>query len=125
MRRTISFVSLEAALFIAASFVHFGILASGYEHTKAGTAEAVIGVVLLLGLLLSLLRPARHRVIGMGVQGFALFGTLVGVFTIAIGVGPRTVPDILYHIGIMPLLAWGFIVVSRAPPGGNEGTSSR
>lgn len=29
--------------------------------------------------------------------GFALLGTFVGVFTIAIGIGPRTVPDIVFH----------------------------
>jgi hypothetical protein len=32
---------------------------------------------------------------------------LVGIFTIVIGVGPRTIPDIGYHIGIVLVLIWG------------------
>ncbi len=48
-------------------------------------------------------------------QGFALFGTLVGVFTIAVGVGPRTIADIIYHVGIVALLIWGLAVAVRAP----------
>ncbi|MFN2556638.1 MAG: hypothetical protein ABR592_07155 [Nitriliruptorales bacterium] len=40
-------------------------------------------------------------------QGFALLGTLVGVFTIVVGVGPRTAPDIVYHFVILAVLMWG------------------
>ena len=47
-------------------------------------------------------------------QGFALFGTLVGLFTIAIGIGPRTAPDILYHIAIVAVLVWGLAVARQA-----------
>jgi hypothetical protein len=32
--------------------VHFGVLAHGFEHFKAGTAETVIGSVLALGFIL-------------------------------------------------------------------------
>ncbi len=44
----------------------------------------------------------------------ALLGTLVGIFTIAVGVGPRTVPDIAYHILIVGVLVWGLIVTQRS-----------
>jgi hypothetical protein len=33
---------------------------------------------------------------------------------IAVGVGPRTGPDILYHIAIVAVLVWGIVVARRA-----------
>jgi hypothetical protein len=50
----------------------------------------------------------------LAAQGFALLGTLVGAFTIAIGVGPRTVPDIVYHVVLLIVLGWGLTVTVRA-----------
>jgi FtsH-binding integral membrane protein len=114
------FVLIEGAAFIAAALTHFGLLIGGYEHQKAGTAESVIGIVLLVGLALTWIRPASTREIGLAVQAFALLGTLVGIFTIAIGVGPRTVPDIAFHIGIIVMLAWGLIVTAPARSAGRS-----
>jgi hypothetical protein len=108
------FVFIEGAAFIAAALTHFGLLIDGYEHLKAGIAESVIGIVLLAGLALTWIRPGSTRGVGLAVQAFALLGTLVGIFTIAIGVGPRTVPDIAFHIGIVVVLAWGLIVNAPA-----------
>jgi hypothetical protein len=42
--------------------------------------------------------------------------TLVGLFTIAIGVGPRTIPDVAYHVGIVVVLIWGLSVAARPAP---------
>jgi hypothetical protein len=114
------FVFIESAAFIAAALTHFGLLVGGYEHQKAGTAESVIGIVLLVGLALTWIRPASTREIGLAVQAFALLGTLVGIFTLAIGVGPRTAPDIAFHIGIIIVLAWGLIVTARARSAGQS-----
>ena len=104
------FLFFEAAAFISAALIHFGLLIDGYEHLKAGTAESVIAVVLLIGLALTWIRQGSTRRAGLVAQTFALLGTLVGIFTIAIGVGPRTVPDILYHLGIMAVLVYGLTV---------------
>ncbi len=108
------FLSVEAAAFITAASVHFGLLIHGYEHQKAGTAESVIAAVLVVGLAWAMIRPRSTRVAGLGAQAFALFGTLVGIFTIAIGVGPRTPPDIAYHVGIVLVLVSGLVVAARA-----------
>jgi hypothetical protein len=67
------------------------------------------------GLAWSWIRPASTRRAGLAAQGFALFGTLVGLVTIAIGVGPRTIPDIAYHFAIVAVLVWGLVVARRAP----------
>jgi hypothetical protein len=50
----------------------------------------------------------------LAAQGFALFWTLVGIVTIAVGIGPRTAPDIVYHIGIVGVLVWGLVAARRA-----------
>ncbi|MGH9614842.1 MAG: hypothetical protein ACRD4P_17400 [Bryobacteraceae bacterium] len=115
MRRAIRlFILFEGAAFITAALTHFGILMKGYQHQKAGTAESVIGIVLLCGLALTWIRPASTRGIGLAVQAFALFGTLVGIFTIVIGVGPRTAPDIAYHFVIVIVLICGLAAATRA-----------
>jgi hypothetical protein len=74
----------------------------------------VIAVVLLASLAMTWIRPGAARRLGLAAQAFALLGTLVGVFTIAIGIGPRTMPDVLYHIGIAAVLVFGLVVVARA-----------
>jgi hypothetical protein len=109
------FVLLEGVAFVAAALIHFGVLFNGYEHQRAGTAESVIGTVLLLGWVSTLVHPRSTRAIGLAVQAFALLGTLVGIFTIAIGVGPRTGPDIAYHLVMVLVLVSGLAVAGRAP----------
>jgi hypothetical protein len=108
------FLLFEAAAFIAASLVHSGVLITGYEHQKARIAESVIAIVLLSAAALTWIRPRWTRKVGLAAQGFALLGTMVGIFTIAIGIGPRTVPDITYHIVIVIVLVSGLVVAMRA-----------
>ena len=104
---------VEAATFIMAAAVHAGLLIAGYEHREARIAESVIALVLLAGAALAWIRPQSVRVAGIAAQGFALFGTLVGIFTIAIGIGPRSALDIVYHVAIVSVLAWGLVLARR------------
>ena len=103
----------EVLGFSLASLVHSGVLVHGYEHPKARIAEGIIAVILFCGLLLTIAFPAKTRAISFTVQGFALLGTLVGIFTIIIGIGPQSLPDILFHICIIGLLVWGILATSR------------
>jgi hypothetical protein len=107
------FLIIEAASFIIAALIHWGVIATGYEYSGAALPEGVIGTVLLAGLILSLVLPARTRMIGLATQGFALAGTLIGLFVVVIGVGPNTLPDLLYHIGILGVLLTGLVVATR------------
>ncbi|MGH8946293.1 MAG: hypothetical protein ACRDVL_09090 [Acidimicrobiia bacterium] len=109
---------METIVFALASATHGGLFGDDYRHTEASTAEGVIAVVLLAGLAVSLVRPSLSRRAGLWAQGFALLGTLVGLFTIIIGVGPRTVPDVVFHSGLIVLLVWGLVTVART--GGDE-----
>jgi hypothetical protein len=42
-----------------------------------------------------------------------LLGTLVGLFTIAIGIGPRTAPDVIYHLVMVIVLVLGLRAAKR------------
>ncbi len=106
-------LGLEAAAFASASLVHSGALVRGHEHWKAATAEGVIAAVLLAGWAASLVAPRSSRAAGLAAQGFALLGTFVGIFTIAIGVGPRTPFDYALHACFVAALVIGLALVAR------------
>jgi hypothetical protein len=110
-----AFLGVEALAFTIASMVHAGYLARGYAHRNAHIAETIIAIVLAAGLVATWAAPSHWRRASTWAQGFALVATLVGIATIGIGVGPRTVPDVIYHIAMVILLAWGLAVVRRAP----------
>jgi hypothetical protein len=109
-------LGLEGLSFGLASLIHFGVLVGGHEHTGARVPEAIIAADLLLGAALTLAWTKKTGVIAGTVQLVALLGTLVGVAMIIAGFGPRTVPDVIYHTGILVVLAWGIAVSLRAVP---------
>ena len=117
MQRIRVFLLVEAGTFLVAALSHVGVLLDGYEHRPAAIAESVIALALLVGVTSSWVRPAWTRAAGLAAQSFALLGTLVGLFTIAIGVGPRTTADIVYHVGIVAVLIWGIVIATRARTG--------
>ena len=118
------FLRFEVLVFALASLVHAGYMLSGYAHFEAHVAETVIAIVLLVSLILTWIRPAWTRAAGIAGQGFALLGTLVGLFTIAIGVGPRTALDVAYHLAIVAVLAWGLVYAIRARGGPGVSTTA-
>lgn len=115
MRKTIRlFLLFESIAFVAASLIHLGVLVYGHEHRPAGTAEGVIGIILLTGFVLTWTLARWTSGIGIAVQAFALLGTCVGIYTIAIGIGPRTIPDVAFHVAIVIALLSGLFVTFRA-----------
>jgi hypothetical protein len=96
-----------------AALVHAGVLADGYQHREATIAETVIGAVLALGLLVGWVSPRRARAAALAVQTFALLGTMVGVFTMIIGVGPQSGLDVMIHAGFIALLVAGLTFTVR------------
>lgn len=104
---------VEAFVFLIAALVHFGLLMHGYEHARAGIAEGVIAAVLAIGVLGGFFYPGWKRAVALSVQAFALLGTLLGALMIAIGVGPQTIPDRLYHGFLFVLLIGGARVILR------------
>ncbi len=104
---------VEAIAFGLASLIHRGLLVDGYADPAASTAEGIIGIVLAAGLVGTLLMPVRTRVIALLAQGFALIGTSIGLYLVIRGVGPNTVPDVIFHVGIWLLLIIGLVVAWR------------
>ena len=104
---------VETLSFVLASLIHSGLIVPGYQHPQARTAEGIIAAVLLLGLVWGGLRPASLRKAALTVQWFALLGTVIGIFTIAVGVGPRTAPDLGYHITMVVALIGGLQLAGK------------
>ncbi len=105
-------MAIEAAAFAAAALVHTGVLIGGFEDPAAATAESVIGLVLVGGAILAWSRPTWTRVVALGAQGFALAGSLIGLY-LAI-VTTTTVPDLVFHVGIVVTLIVGLVIAARA-----------
>lgn len=103
------FLAAEALFFGAACLIHAGVLLRGYEHREAATGEGVVAAILVVGLALGRLGLVPMRRAGLAAQALALAITLVGAFTIVIGVGPRTLPDIVFHVLMIAVLVWGLV----------------
>jgi hypothetical protein len=104
----------EIIVFLAAALMHFGILVKGYEHDKARIAETIIAIILFIGLLIGYIFPARMNKSAIIVQWIALAGTIIGMFTIIIGVGPRSNPDYVFHTIMIFLLIYGLVITKRS-----------
>ena len=107
-------IGFEALTLAVISPLHLsGALGGGakpFNPTAAGTAEALIGVVLIVGAL-GLLRG--HRNAAMAVVTFAIVGFLVGLsFTLRGG----DTTDIAYHATMLPLLLFTLLVLWRKRP---------
>jgi len=103
----------EGLAFALASAVHRGWFIPGYQHARAATPEGVIAAVLFAGLILTWVVPKRAWGIGVAVQAFAIVGTLAGVGFVLAGIGPQTVPDIVYHVAMLVVLIGGAIAFMR------------
>jgi deazaflavin-dependent oxidoreductase (nitroreductase family) len=81
-----------------------GVLGRGsrpFNPTAAGTAEAVIGIVLILGAIALLRGTVRGRDTAIAATAFAILGFLVGLsFTVRGG----DAIDVAYHATLLPLL---------------------
>jgi hypothetical protein len=107
------FMVVQLAIFLAAISIHFGLTLQGYGHRAAGTAESIIAAALLLGLILTWGRPSRARAVSVGAQSFGILGVIVGLFTIAVGVGPRTALDLTLHGAMLLVLVAGLVYMLR------------
>ena len=126
VRRVAAVMVFEAATLAVASAIHlFGHVqgrSSGYSSTGAGVAEAVIGAVLVAAAIVMFRAsgwgPAPERVraversrsIGLAATGFAIIGFIFGL-TITASSGH--LPDIAYHVTMLPVLIGSEVVLAR------------
>jgi hypothetical protein len=110
-RRIAALMGFEALTLAIISPLHLsGALGGGtkpFNPTAAGTAEAIIGALLLIGAL-ALVRDRRRTAIAA--TTFATVGFLVGLsFTLRSGDGI----DIAYHATMLPLLLLTLLALRR------------
>jgi hypothetical protein len=115
IRRVAALMVFEAATLAVASGLHLAGSVQGrsapFNGDQAGIAEAIIGVVLVAGAVVMFRAPSVARTVGLAATGFAIAGFLVGLnFTTRGG----HVPDIAYHVIMLPVLVGGFIALLRA-----------
>ena len=113
--RVRGFLLLQIAIFLALVSIHFGLLIGGYRHRNAGTAESVIAAVLVAGLLLTWTPPPWSRRAATAAQSFGILGVLAGLFTIALGIGPRTTLDLALNAALLLTLIAGLAITLRKP----------
>jgi hypothetical protein len=92
--RVRGFLLLQIVILLSMVSIHFDLLIGGYRHRNAGTAESVISAALVAGLLLTWTPPPWSRRAATAAQSFGILGVLVGLFTIALGIEPRTTLDL-------------------------------
>jgi peptidoglycan/LPS O-acetylase OafA/YrhL len=112
-----------AATLAAGAFVHLaGYTPAGtkppFDASHAGIAEAIIGVVLAFGAVAVLRAAAQARTTAIVTTGFAIVGFLVGLSMTAQG---GDLPDVLYHVITLPVLAGMLVVLVRTDPVGPVG----
>ena len=63
---------------------------------------------------MTLLSPSRARLVAIAAQSFGILGVVVGLFTIAIGIGPRTGLDLGLHALMLITLIAGLIIAIQS-----------
>jgi hypothetical protein len=109
---------VEAVVFGAAAALHldlrlqFGFRTVHGEHaTNSAIAELVMAGVLLVCARVVVPRPVQGRPLAWLATGFALFGVLFELTAVAVGFGPRTIPDLAYLVVMMVALLISFAVL--------------
>jgi hypothetical protein len=107
------FLLLQIVIVLSMVSIHFGLLIDGYGHRAAGTVESVIAVILVAGLLLTWTPPPWSRRAATAAQSIGILGVLVGLFTIALGIGPRTTLDLALNGALLLTLIAGLVTTLR------------
>jgi hypothetical protein len=113
--RVRSFLLLQIAIVLSMVSIHFGLLIGGYRHRSAGTAELLIAAVLVAGLLLTWTPWPWSRRAATAAQSFGILGVLGGLFTIVLGIGPRTTLDLTLNAALLLTLIAGLAITLRKP----------
>lgn len=115
MTGTLRWIMAVAALsLLVAAALHAGLVIPG-PFNDASMYETGVASVLIVGLGLTFIGPAWARWGGLAATVLALAGTSIGLYVALRGLGPNTVPDIVYHVALIALLLVGIAVAWRVP----------
>lgn len=107
-------MALGAVSLLAAAALHAGLVIPG-PFDDAARFETGFAAVLLVGLGLTFIGPGWARWGGLAATALALVGACIGLFVALRGIGPNTVPDLVYHVALIALLVTGVVVAWRVP----------
>ena len=121
----------EAVTFGIASYLHLDgriplgfATITGESFRDAAIPEAIIGSVLASGAVWLLAGAARGRGIALGVTGFAIFGTAVGIGAVSSSGRASITADLTYHAIMMAALLVTFaVLLPRRRAGHGRGAS--
>jgi peptidoglycan/LPS O-acetylase OafA/YrhL len=99
-------MAVTAASLLVAAALHAGLVIQG-PFDDAAMYETGVAVVLLIGLALTFIGPAWARWGGLAATVLALAGASIGLYLALRGVGPNTLPDLVYHVALVALLVIG------------------
>lgn len=114
MTRIAGLMAAEAASLAVMSVLHLTGRLDGskpFEPTRAGIAEAIIGVVLLAGALVLLRGRPHDSGVALAANAFAAIGFVVGLTRTTQGGGAV---DIAYHVAVLPLLLLTLVILLRS-----------
>jgi hypothetical protein len=118
MSKIAALMAAEAASLALMASLHLGGRLEGtrpFDPTRAGIAEAIIGVVLAAGAVALLRAGPRAWGVAVAANIFAVAGFAVGLTRTVQGGGPL---DIVYHLTVLPLLLLTLVLLARARPSG-------
>jgi hypothetical protein len=112
-------VGANAALFLFGAVQHIGVALGPFREPRimpAAVVEAACGVVLTFALAALFRHSVRARKWIAISNVIALVGVLIGLIALAIGAGPRTASNDIYHRLMLVLIVSAFtlLYVSRA-----------
>jgi hypothetical protein len=107
------FLLVEIAIFLLLTSIHFDLLISGYRHRDAGATEVLIAAVMVAGLLLTWTPPPWNRCAAATAQYVGTLGALVGLFTVVLGTGHRTVLGLTLNGVLLLVLIAGLTSMRR------------
>jgi hypothetical protein len=105
-------MAVAAASLLIAAVLQAGILIRG-PFDQAALYETSIALILGIGLALTFIGPRAAQRAAVAAQAIALAGACVGLYLSVRGIGPNTVVDILYHLGLIGLLVVSLAVAWR------------
>ena len=120
-------VTAEAIAFLLAAGLHLGVpiplgigVLSEPRIIPAVIVEGLCGVFLAVGAYALIARQPWARPAAIGAHVFAIAGVSLGIFALAVGAGPRTELNDIYHRVILVALVSGLALLAMSR--GSEST---